>query len=238
MAPIMCAKCGFRGFPGLLFLEREHKVYHDEHFFGVRLRQLDRFECVGKIGNHKIFLIRPDSDPFARRRAERVSRRAIQEEIGEGGYDKPTFYADNPYQIVPAMQSHALLATCETRGVALLVIERRPRAAWFGWSEVEQAYLRKRKKAGGTAWSVAHVWVLPKFRRAGLGSAIIQNAFQGFNVEANSVGWLTPFTKAGFSLVRHFAPAGFWAAGYMPDAHDRYDRPFQPSAVINVRRSI
>lgn len=224
MADILCAECGFRSFPGLQ--DREHRIFHDEHFSGVRLRHLDRFEAIGNVGPHQVLLIRPESDLFARRRAERVSRRSIQEDLGEGGYDKPTFYAEDVYQIVPEMQSHALIATNLTRGIGLVVIERRERAAWFEWSEDERAYMRASDEHGGTSWAIVHAWVLSEFRGQGLAKSILNIALEGFGIEAKAAGWLTPFTSAGFGLVRHFTPSGFWAAGYKPPAGDSFLRPF------------
>lgn len=226
MPQVVCEECGFRGSS---LNERAHGVRHDEHLNGVRLRRLDRFERVGAIGAFQILLVRPDSDLFSRRRAERVSRRAIREPLFEGGYDKPTFYAENRYQIVPEMQSHALLAESRLRGVALVVIERRDRDAWFAWSDAEEKYVLASRQSAGVYWSLAHIWVLPAFRREGLATRLLEMAFRGFSMSPSTAGWLTPFSNGGYRLVRHFSPDGFWHAGGESAAVDSFARPFDYS---------
>src|SRR5690242_16433095 len=122
MPQVNCKECEFLGWS---LEERAHRVQHDEYLNGVKLRQIDRFEHVGVIGSHHVLLVRPDSDLFSRRRTERLARRAIREPVFEGGYDNPTFYADNRYYIVPELQTHALVVEHDNRGIALAVIERR-----------------------------------------------------------------------------------------------------------------
>lgn len=230
MGQLICEECGFRGIAGLSLFDRLHCVQHDEHGSGVRLRHLDRFEHVGAIRSFRILLVRPDSGLFARRRAERVSRRAIREPINEGGYDKPTFYAEDVYQIVPEMHSHALLLASDARGVGLVVIERRERSAWFRWSELDQGYRLDSEESGAPSWSVVHVWLLPTLRRRGLATELLEHAFRGFRVDPPAAGWLPPFTSRGFRLLRHFTPFGFWHSGYTPPAGDSFSRPFEGSA--------
>ena len=223
MPQVGCKECDFWGWS---LAERAHLVQHDEHLHGVRLRRTQRFEQVGVIGSYQVLLVRPDSDLFSRRRAERIARRAIREPVFEGGYDNPTFYAENPYYIVPEMQTHAMVAEYGRRGIALLVIERRDRDAWFRWSEQDKGYALASRASAGVSWSIAHVWLLPAFRGQGLATRLLEMAFRGFSLDPSDVGWLTPFTRGGFRLVRHFSPAGFWHAGREPTMVDAFERPF------------
>jgi hypothetical protein len=193
-AHFLCDQCGFRGTPGPPWLTRAHAVHHDEHYHGVRLRRPEVFDQVGQLGADPAFLIRPDSSRFARLRTERVSRRAIREPLFEGGYDRPTFCAEDRYQIVPELHTHALVVAHERRGVGLLVMERRERDAGYVWSEGEAAYIPETEQSGGGSWSIAHIWILPSLRGRHLASRLIAMALTGFGVSADDLGWVTPFT--------------------------------------------
>jgi len=96
---------------------RPTAVLEDEATWGCRLRRVDLFETIGRIGELTALLVRPGSSAFSRRRAERVSRLAIREPSESGGFDSPTFYADDLYQHVPSLQTHALVGSLEGRGV-------------------------------------------------------------------------------------------------------------------------
>jgi GNAT superfamily N-acetyltransferase len=226
MAQLICNECDYRGIASWPHSVRIHQVHHDEHFHGVRLRRLDRFERISAIGSLRVFIVRPNSQIFARRRAERVSRRAISEPVGEGGYDKPTFYADDVYQIVPEMRTHAILIASELRGIGLVVVERRERDAWYEWSDQRERYELIDGSGVGGAWCIAHVWVLPTFRRQGIARRLLEITFDGFYQDPSESGWVTPFTAHGFALVRRFAPTGFWHAGYAARQPDASERPF------------
>ena len=187
MAQLRCAECDFQG-AGTFIGERLHRVRHDEHRNGVRLRTLNRFESVGTLGSCQVLLVRPDSDIFARRRTERVARRAVREPIFEGGYDTPTYYADNVYQIVPEMHSHALLVANDRRGVGLAVIERRSREAWYDWCAPDGAYQMATQDGAGVSWAIVHVWILPACRCRGLATQLLEFAFRGFGLDPTVAG--------------------------------------------------
>ncbi len=225
-AQVMCTSCGYRGFESLSSFRRRHLIYHDEHFNGVRLRRLELFERVGSIGSADVLLVRPKSMRFARLRTERVARRAIEEPVFEGGYDKPTFYAENPYQIVPEHCSHALVVAQDCRGVGLLVFERRERRARYTWRENEAKYVLDIEHAAGPAWTVVHIWLLPSMRGNHIASQLLHLAFAGFGVSPDNAAWLSPFTPDGFRLLRRFAPEEFWAAGDEPPQSHVFPRPF------------
>ena len=205
---------------------RAHCVFHDEYLLGVRLRRLDAFKHVGMIDDANVLLVRPDSRRFARLRAERVSRRAIEEPVDAGGYDKPTFYAENEYSIVPEFASHALLLSRHGRGIGLLVMERRVPRGRYRWDANAERYALTSEETRGTTWAVVHVWLLPSARGRGFATRLVEMGLQGFAVEPGEEAWLTPFTEGGFSLFRRIAPAGFWAAGNEYPRGDSFPRPF------------
>jgi hypothetical protein len=228
-AQIICDACGFRGLSHSPYFERRHVIYHDEHFNGVRLRRGDSFELVGRIDGAELYLVRPESPRFPRLRAERLSRRAIDEPVAEGGYDKPTFYAEDRYQIVPQHHTHALVLAQASRGVGLLVFERRERQARYDWEEAESHYVLAVGIPAGGAWTLVHIWLLPSLRQKGLATRMIKMVLSGLRTEPTAIVWQTPLTAAGFGLVRYFAPQFFWAAGDTPPQPDTFDRPFDTS---------
>ena len=201
-------------------------MQHSEHVSGVGLGRIEKYEHVGALGAFRILLVRPDDDSFTRRRAERVSRRAIREPVREGGYDAPTFFADDPYSIVPELQSHAVLIADGSCGVGLAVFERRQREIWYEWSESAEVYQLTSTSGAGVAWSIVHVWLLGSLRGRGLGVELLRICFEGFATEPSSGGWYTPFSQNGGRLVRRFAPSGFWYAGDAPLLLEDLPRPF------------
>jgi hypothetical protein len=224
-AQFVCEECGFRGLAGPASA-RAHIIYHDEHIHGVRLRRLELFEQVAQVQSHEILLVRPESHRFARLRAERVSRRAIEEPIDSGGYDKPTFYAENPYRVVHELHSHALILARNSRGCGLLVIERRDRDAWYGWEPSADRYRLESTSSAGAAWSIVHIWLLPSLRGQHLATALLDLALKGFGIARQDIGWHPPFTPNGFLLLRRFAPESFWASGDVARQPDQFPHPF------------
>jgi GNAT superfamily N-acetyltransferase len=225
-AEVICADCGFRGIASLEMFRRLHLVFHDEHLNGVKLRRLEQFERVGSIDGLDVLLIRPDSTRFSRLRAERVSRRAIAEPLEEGGYDKPMFYAESVYQIVPEHAAHALILAREARGVGMLVFERRYRAARYHWESATHRYAIHDDSKAGPTWAFVHIWLLPSLRGKNIGLRLVKFATEGIPVAAESIAWLTPFTSRGFALVRRFSPESVWAAGHETPGEDTYALPF------------
>jgi len=221
-----CPTCDYRYFESLAFSRRKHLIHHDEHRNGVRLRRLDLFERVGGIDGAQVLLVRPESARFVRHRTERVARRAIEEPPFEGDYDKPTFYAEDRYQIVPEHFAHALVLAQGSRGVGLTVLERRERCARYEWLAEQDEYRACEEPAAGPSWAVMHVWVHPSMRGQHVASRLLTMAFSGFRMTPEETAWLTPFTPGGFRLLRRFCPEFFLAAGHEPPQFDSFPRPF------------
>lgn len=227
MASTTCPECQTRYYPSIACDRRHHAVHHDEFRYGVRLRRLDRFEHVGRIDSLDVLLVRPDSDIFARRRAERVARRSIREPLGEGGYDSPTYFAEDPYQVVPSLAAHVLILAQGSRGIGILLSERRLTDARYDWSEAEKGYVRTEMADASMRWSIAHIWIMSSYRRRGLGQRLLEMALAGLGTDGTRALWVTPFSAGGHALVRKFAGLAFWHAGDPPPHETSYVPPFR-----------
>jgi ribosomal protein S18 acetylase RimI-like enzyme len=205
-----CGVCGFDYWPDLSRDRREHIIRHHEWEHGVRLRRLEEFEEVGEVEGLKAFLVRPTSPLFLRRQAERVSRRSIREPLFEGGYDKPQYYAERP-DSPPELHAHAVLLARGAYAVAMLVLIRRHVVERYRWTERPHFELAE-GLPDPVRWAIAHVWVLPDLRRRGLASGLVRLAAEGVGETPDSIGWLSPFTKAGRRLMARVTADGFHRA--------------------------
>lgn len=147
---------------------RHHLIAHYEWFNGIRLRQPHAFEIVGEVQGLRVLLVRPSSPIFAKRRAERVSRRSIRESVNEGGYDKPTYFAEtsnSTFLLFP----HAVLIVRDGCGVGIVVIERRPIVQFYRWKE-SGGWELARELANTVRWTIVHAWLLPASLRGQYGA--------------------------------------------------------------------
>jgi hypothetical protein len=210
VAQIACPVCDERYFDDTSG-RRQHTVRHDEWLQGVRLRRVDRFERVGAAGTVDILLVRPSSPESIRLRAERVSRRAVREPLEEGGYDKPLYYA-NGVDSPPELRAHVLLLASAGRCVGTLVLEVRPVDGYYVWgpdrSRVDLASVLNDEPR----WSVVHVWVLASMRKRGLARVLIDSAVRGVGQPADTLGWMSPYSNAGFGLMKRVTVRGFHRA--------------------------
>jgi hypothetical protein len=207
---VACGVCGFDYSPDWSPSRREHVIRHHEWEHGVRLRSLDEFEEVGEVEGLKALLVRPDSRLFLRRQAERASRRSIREDVFEGGYDKPLYYAQPP-DAVPALHAHAVLLASDVYAVAILVLERRHVIERYGWTTRPEFELVE-ALPGLVRWTIVHVWVMPALRGRGLGGGLVRLAIEGVGETPDTIGWLSPFTKDGYRLMAGVTSEGFHRA--------------------------
>lgn len=214
-----CEECGFDYTPEWSASRHAHIIAHYEWSHGVHLRQRQAFEHLGQVEGFRILLVRPSSSLFARRQAERVSRRSIREPAEEGGYDKPQYYAEGPSS-PPELFSHAVLLNRDTHGVGIVVIERRPIIQFYRWTmrpHFELAFDLEHT----VRWAIVHAWLLPELRGQGVATKLVSVAIQGVNETPDTIGWLSPFTVAGQRLVARLTVTGFHRAGHeLPPRQD------------------
>jgi hypothetical protein len=207
---VECESCGFDYWPERSSSRRKHIIRHYEWEHGVRLRRLKDFEEIAEVGGLKAILVRPTSSLFLRRQAERVSRRSIREPLLEGGYDKPPYYAETP-DSPPALHAHAVLLTKEGHAVGILVLERRLLIEKYRWTEQPHFELAE-KIPKVVRWTIVHAWVLPGLRGRGLGAGLARLAAEGVGETPDTIGWLSPFTDAGYCLAARVSSEGFHRA--------------------------
>jgi ribosomal protein S18 acetylase RimI-like enzyme len=221
-----CEVCGFEEWAELRWSSRRHLIAHDEFLHGVRVRASHSYEVVRSGVEYSILLVRPSSPLWQRMRAERVSRRSIREPLWEGGYDKPTYYAEpEPEEML--LFPHTLLLCRGKRAVGILVLEARPIRSFLRWSgEVE--LVEETVSTGEIRWTVTHAWVLPTLRQRGFATALVHTAAAGVATNIGSLGWMPPFTTAGLRLVRRVAPDGAFVASHaIPNHLDGINAPFE-----------
>jgi GNAT superfamily N-acetyltransferase len=166
---------------------------------------------MGEVDGSLLLLARPTSSSYARRRAERVARRAIREPLGDGKYDWPTYYAeglDSP----PDLQAHAVLLHRGGYGVGIVVLERRPVVEYYKWLARQTFELAHRLDEGTVRWTMVHVWLLPSLRGKGIATALTRAVIAATGESADTIGWLSPFTNAGRRLVARVTASGFHRA--------------------------
>lgn len=202
-------------------------VQADETSKGVRLRRTDRFELVSRVGNLEALLVRPNSNAFSRKRAERVSRLSVRGPTGEGGYGKPQFFADDPYQIVPALHAHALLLSNSARGVGIVVFERRCIRGFVSWCHESSRYGAIVEQPRSNCWAVVHIWLLPAFRGQGLSAALIGVLVSGLQTSLTDLAWLPPFSRGGTRFVKRLRAPRLWIADEkIPNSDADFVSPF------------
>jgi hypothetical protein len=204
---------------------RAHVIAHDEWFRGVRLRRRQDFEDVGQIQDFQALLVRPSSSLFARHRAERVSRRSIREPIDEGGYDTPPYYAEGP-DSPTELSAHAVVLGRETHAVGIVVLERRPIIELYRWTTRPHFELAA-ELPPTVRWAIVHTWLLPELRGRGVASDLVRAAVQGVNETPDTVGWLSPYTGAGWRLIERLTTAGFHRAICKLPPIENVPPPFQ-----------
>ena len=207
---------------------RALRIRADEQENGVRLRRIREFEQVGSVGEDAVLLVRPDSSLFARRRAERLSRRAVREPLGAGGYDVPQFWAESEHQIVPQLHSHALLLAQACRAVGMIVVERRALAGRLEWSIEQKKYGAIIDDAtSARSWTIVHVWLLERLRGKQIAERMLDLVFDGFGTSATEVGWLPPFSAGGKRMLERRALSTLRiAATLAPTDAGTFTRPF------------
>lgn len=205
-----CGECGFDYLPDWSRSVRHHVIEHEEWLRGTRLGRPEAFECVGGVQEFRALLVRPSSCLFARRRAERLARRAIREPLGEGGYDKPIYFAEGP-DSPPELHAHALLLARGKCAVGMLVLERRPVLEFYRWT-IRPHFQLVRRLADTIRWTIAHVWLLPELRGHGTAAGLVHLAVEGLRETPDTVGWLYPYTAAGFQLIARVTQEGFHRA--------------------------
>lgn len=50
-------------------------------------------------------------------------------------------------------------------------------------------------------WCIERIWIYETYRRKGFASTTVRSIAQYFQEDTANIGWLTPFSNAGFSLV-------------------------------------
>jgi hypothetical protein len=194
-----CGECGFDYLPDWSRSVRAHVIAHEEWLRGTRLGRPEAFECVGAVQEFRALLVRPSSCLFARRRAERLARRAIREPLNEGCCDKPLYFAEGP-DSPPELHAHALLLARGKCAVGMLVLERRPVFEFYRWT-IRPQFEPVGRLADTIRWTIVHVWLLPELRGHGTATGLVHLAVEGVRETPDTVGWLSPYTKAGLRLI-------------------------------------
>jgi hypothetical protein len=205
---------------------RDHVIADEEWLRGTHLGRPEAFESVGGVQEFRALLVRPSSCLFARRRAERLARRAIREPLGDGGYDKPIYFAEGP-DSPPELHAHALLLARGKCAVGMLVLERRPMLEFYRWT-IPPHFRLVRRLADTIRWTIAHVWLLPELRGRGTAACLVHLAVEGVRETPDTVGWLSPYTAAGFQLIARVTKEGFHRAvsSDLPPPLTTVDPPF------------
>jgi len=152
---------------------------------------------------YNILVVNRASCSADRERAQHIGRRANQElEFDFGIYD--------PNDLDPRRDPHAFLGVMGEIEVGVLVAERRGQAMWtVTWAEYDSRIAPDREIPVKGYWSVTAVWVAPDHRRHGMASLLVHSAAAEFGVELSELGWYTPFSDAGESLVRSLCSESF-----------------------------
>jgi ribosomal protein S18 acetylase RimI-like enzyme len=110
-------------------------------------------------------------------------------------------------------------ATWATARIALLLLTRRSYVWAARWNPEASAGddLRRRDIVDvqplvplAPYWTVDFAWVLPAFRRPGIGRILLQEASRFTRTPAADLAWRTPFSAAGQKLVRSLCPERFY----------------------------
>ncbi len=201
---MQCPKCGMGYVPGLPGDEAEHTRYCDLMVNGPSAGLLVGAHAIGTNGDDRIILV-TDSSPIEQKKlAHEVSTCANREMRYDGGIYR---HNDPPDE----RQIRIFLYVRVSRAVGMLLVERRTtiwRCTWNGSETpdcIEQPEIASR-------WSIGFVWVHKQYRRAGFAEALFAEAKVSLGLDANDIGWSTPFSEDGKAFVRKLYPKHFLVA--------------------------
>ena len=199
-----CPICGMMYVPEYSEDVRAHRIYHDKVVNGVYARKIKSDKIFWEKGDYRITVVNYFSSTAQKRRAEEAGLLAHR--------DTPFDFA--PYHSKEDLDKrnvHLFLLSRKIRIIGLLILEKRTHVQKFTWQEYENAGGKKLLK-GEAIWSIGLVWIHRKYRKMGLGSQFVQAVASYFNIEAQSIGWHTPFTDDGKKLAKSLCPKSFYVA--------------------------
>ena len=199
-----CPICGMMYVPEYLEDVRAHRIFHDEVVNGVYARKIKSDKICWEKGDFRITVVNYFSPIAQKRRAEEAGILAHR--------DTPFDFA--PYhskEDLDRRNVHIFLLSRKIRIIGFLILEKRDYIQKFTWKEYENAGGKKLSK-GEAIWSIGLVWIHRKYRKMGLGSQFVQAVASYFNIEAQSIGWHTPFTGDGKKLAKSLCPKSFYVA--------------------------
>jgi GNAT superfamily N-acetyltransferase len=187
---------------------RLHRRVHDEYLKGTPAPPYRDDEVIAH--DPTTLVVRPGASWKQRDRAMRIARRANR----EMHYD---FGAASIYDSLNTheFQTHAFFAVREGRAVAFVVLEKRSHVWLCRWSDREDC--EREHQAGRdynppmlsqdhARWTVIFVWTLPAMRRQAIARRLIEQAAQFAGIPIAELGWYTPFSETGETLVRNLCP--------------------------------
>lgn len=181
-----------------------HRIFHDKVVNGVYARKIKSDKICWEKGDFRITVVNYFSPIAQKRRAEEAGLLAHRDTL----FDFAPYHSKND---LDKQNVHLFLLSRKNRIIGLLKLGKRAHIQRFTWKEYENAGGEEIPK-GEAIWSIGLVWVHRKYRKRGLGSQLVQVAASYFNIEAQSIGWYTPFTSDGEKLAKSLCPKSFYVA--------------------------
>ena len=178
---------------------RLHRKIHDEYLNGIPIRPSHDDQVLSDAADLRITLVRPSASWNQRQRTKRISRRCNREMHYDFG---GVYHAMSVWEF----ESHAFICAREERAIGFLLLEKHDhvwRAAWKDWKD---GYSPPLISKGIPRWTLVFAWVLPPFRRQGIGRRLVDAAVAFAGIPLAEMGFYTPFSEAGEKLVRSLCP--------------------------------
>jgi GNAT superfamily N-acetyltransferase len=177
--------------------EREHAEYHDQVVNGVVAPSYEGIDILWREGEDRIGLITGRSPRAHQEMIDSVLSIANLETRYDGG--------------IPAGESVRIPYYRDDRILGLILLERRDKI-WRGRWQSDAIPVFEQLANHEPMWSVVFVWVHEKVRKQGIARRLWTQATKYLGIEADKLGWYTPFTAEGERFARSLYPDGFYVA--------------------------
>jgi hypothetical protein len=176
-----------------------HNEYHDKVLNGLLSLSIEDKDVVWSCDNIVMSVVRHQSTKEKRRHAEEVASLARR----DTSYDAEALFSDIE------LETHVYLLHNHNRTIGLLTIDKRTHVWQTSWADIDAGVKPRELSEHPSMWSICFIWILQKCRRSKFGKAMIDQAISHLGKEIETIGWYTPFTDSGRSLVKHYCPDEF-----------------------------
>ncbi len=194
----ICDECGCMYVPSLPQDIKHHNWWHERLILGFKTRKSKNDEVVWENESFYLTHVTPNSSLSQRNKAELASQ------LAKGGLGRKARFSYFSFRAkdTKIKDYHLFILHYKSRGIGLFVIKKKAciEAKWENDRLVSTHVITE------PIWIVDMVWIVSSQRHKGIAKNTINAIAKHFGVQANSLGWSTPFTESGEYLAKSISP--------------------------------